>query len=114
MLREGLLEDTLVEDTEGVAEVLEVGEADGLVPRLRDGQPVLRVGRRGGRRGRRRRRLLETQGLGRRLRVATDLERARETNRQTNRKKDRDREGQGEGGRDRVREGEREYVLLKG
>lgn len=73
LLREGLLEDALVEAAEGSAEILEVSEAQLLVPRLRDRQAVL--GLRWGR-GRRQRRggLLEAQGLGRRLRVAIHLQ----------------------------------------
>lgn len=70
LLREGLLEDTLVKTAEGRAEVLGVRETERLVPGLQDGQVVL--GLRGGRR--RLGGLLETHGLGRRLRVATHLQ----------------------------------------
>lgn len=72
LLRERLLKDALVETAERRAEVLEVREAERLVPRLRDGQTVLGLR---GRRGRRRKLagLLKAQGLGWRLRVVTHL-----------------------------------------
>lgn len=63
LLRERLFEDALIKAAEGGAEVLEVREAEMLVPQLRDRQTVLGLwGRRGRRRG-----LLEAQGLGRGL-----------------------------------------------
>lgn len=77
LLRERLLKDAFVEAAERRTEVLEVREAQLLVPQLGHGQTVLRLLRR--RRGRRRRRLLllrrrlEAEGLGRRLRVAAHL-----------------------------------------
>lgn len=80
MLRERLLKDAFVEAAERRAEVLEVREAQLLVPQLGHRQTVLRLlWRRRGRRGRRRRRLLllrrrlEAEGLGRRLGVAAHL-----------------------------------------
>lgn len=80
LLRERLLKDAFVEAAERRAEVLEVREAQLLVPQLGHGQTVLRLLR--GRRGRRRRWLLlllllrrrrEAEGLGRRLGVAAHL-----------------------------------------
>lgn len=78
LLRERLLKDAFVEAAERRAEVLEVREAQLLVPQLGHGQAVLRLLLRR-RRGRRRRRLLllrrrlEADGLGRRLGVAAHL-----------------------------------------
>lgn len=76
LLRERLLKDAFVEAAERRAEVLEVREAQLLVPQLGHGQTVLRL--LWGRRGRRRRwlllrRRLEAEGLGRGLGVAAHL-----------------------------------------
>ena len=74
-LREGLLKDALVQAAERGAQVLEVGEAELLVPQL--GQTVRWLGRRRGR-GLGRRRLLggllEAERLGGRVGVAAHLE----------------------------------------